>query len=190
MRYRVYFSESETKQIEEAAKGSGMSPTRFIRHLVSTHLANDQPSSPDAETTVRTDISAPETNNRIAENYSSRRFRLTPAESDRLDQLAKEHELTPVMYLRRFIRCGGIHEIYVSIEDLSQLMATYTEMTEAVMRQTKLLLRSDALPQDGALLQEQMKALEKQVLNIFDDVVKYRKQAVKKILEELKNANS
>ena len=94
------------------------------------------------------------------------------------------------MYLRRFIRCGGIHEIYVSIEDLSALMAAYTEMTEAVMRQTKLLLRSDALPQDGALLQEQMKTLEKQVLSIFDDVVKCRKQAVKKILEELKNANS
>ena len=53
MRYRVYFSESETKQIEEAAIGSRMSPTRFIRYLVSTHLADDRSSSPDTETTVR-----------------------------------------------------------------------------------------------------------------------------------------
>ena len=176
MRYRVYFSETETKQIEEAARQTEMSATRYIRHLVSTHL-NAPPSMPE-ETAVET-----------PSGYVSRRFRLTREESDKLNQTAKEREMTPNMYLRRLIKRCGVREIYINIEDLSALMALYTEMTEAVMRQTKLLLRSDALPQDGELLQEQMKTLEKQVLSIFDDVVKYRKQAVKKILEELKNAD-
>lgn len=179
MRYRVYFSESETKRIEDAAGKSGISATRFIRHLVSTHLGDD-----------RSSVSGEETTDQIFNGYISRRFRLTTEESEKLNQSAKELEMTPTMYLRRLIRRCGVREIYISIEDLSALMAVYTELTEAVMRQTKLLLRSNALPQDGELLQEQMKTLEKQVLSIFDDVVRYRKQAVKKILEELKNADS
>jgi len=176
MKYRVYFSETETKQIEDAARQTGISAPRYIRHLVSTHF-DIPPSVPE------------ETESETPSGYVSRRFRLTQEESDKLNQTAKEREMTPNMYLRRLIRRCGVREIYISIEDLSALMALYTEMTEAVICQTKLLLRSDALPQDGELLQEQMKTLEKQVLSIFDNVVKYRKQAVKKILEELKNAD-
>ena len=177
MRYRVYFSEAETKQIQEAARQAGMSDPRYIRRLVSKHLS-PQPSTHEE----------PENDTHSA--YVSRRFRLTQGESDKLNQSAKNRDMTPTMYLRRLIRQSGTMEIYISIEDLSALMAVYTEMTEAVMRQTRLLLRSNALPQDGELLQEQMKTLEKQVLSIFDDVVRYRKQAVEKIMEELKDADS
>lgn len=178
MNLSIYFGEKEYEQLKQAAALAEMTPGKYIHTLIRRELTHP------------TAISCPTPEPLSEDDIVQRRFKLPHTDSERLDRLAAQSGTTPGLYLRRLISHAGQNEYYIYTEDLTALMETYTRMSDAIIRQTKLLLRSNALPQDGKLLQEQLQNLNKQVLSIYDDIVRTRKKTIKKIQEEQCNADN
>lgn len=176
MNLSIYFGEKEWERLKESAESAGMTPGKYVHMLVRKEL-QQTPNTPSPDSSSGDDV-------------VQRRFKLTQTESEYLDHLASRFGTTPGLYLRRLISHAEKNEYYVYTEDLTTLMDAYTRMSDAVTRQTRLLLRSGAISQDGKFLQEQLQELNKQVLAIYDDVVRFRTKTLKRMREEQYHADS